>query len=173
MKDEFLTEVKELIAKGGERAEFWEDYLRRDFDDIEMDLKTPCDDCPFRSDVYFHEGIFGSLDDYEKSFESGEFAHTCHKTDKRADGFEKSYKKEHPQHCAGMLIMAKKMGKPTRLMKYAEALGEPLEGLDDNAPVFSSMEEMREHYDENKPRFIRKNFTTPNGAQISVRYARD
>lgn len=169
MNKKLLAEIKDLIAEGGEQKEFWEDYLRSHIEDVLFDLKTPCDDCPFRTDVYFHRGIYDELDTYEKGLKTGNFAHTCHKTDKRADGFEESYKKDKPQHCAGLLIMAKKMNKSTVLLDYMDALGETVE-LNMDAPVFKSIKDMRKHYKENKP--TRETFKYKD-CEVTVRYARD
>lgn len=170
MDKEFLEEIKERVEQGDE---FWENFLRRDTDEMLYDLKTPCEDCPFRKDVRFHEGIYDALKDYEEHIPKGNLIHTCHKTDKRADGYQENYKKDKPQHCAGLLIMLEKMGIPNTLMEYKEALNEKIEGLDMEAPVFNTLKEMRETYELMKPRYARKTFTTEGGVTVSMSFVRD
>lgn len=72
---------------------------------IKFDLKQPCKDCPFKKSTPKHKGIASSLIEYSGFIDQGTFAHTCHKTDKRADSPEGRKFKGTPRHCAGALIL--------------------------------------------------------------------
>lgn len=80
--------------------------------DLDWSRKRPCADCPFLKTSPFHQGVAGSLPEYVRSIEDGRFAHTCHKTDNRAevDG-PKNFRGERAQHCAGAVLMLLKTGK--------------------------------------------------------------
>lgn len=79
--------------------------------DVTWDMKTPCADCPFLRTSPYHGGVAKSLPDYIDSIQSGCFAHTCHKTDRRptCDG-PHAFKGENPKHCAGAILMLLKTG---------------------------------------------------------------
>jgi len=78
--------------------------------DIDWDLKSPCNDCPFLRTSPFHEGVAAHLPDYAEAIADHTFAHTCHKTDRRPkcdgprnwDGRTKA--------CAGAVMMLLKTG---------------------------------------------------------------
>lgn len=72
--------------------------------DLRFDLRGPCADCPFRSDAKMHNGVFKDLPKMVRMHEDGRLAHTCHKTDPRADGYVEGYSGP-VQHCGGMLAM--------------------------------------------------------------------
>lgn len=84
--------------------------------EVNWNLKKPCADCPFKYDTAFHAGIAKSARDVALGIEHGNFAHTCHKTDVRSDC---ESAKGPVQHCAGMMIMAKKSDKITDPMLVA------------------------------------------------------
>lgn len=74
--------------------------------DWAFDMKKPCDSCPFRSDI----PLIGAPDwamDVLQGIRSGNLAHSCHKTDPKADGFKNTKK---TQHCMGFLGLMKNMG---------------------------------------------------------------
>lgn len=77
--------------------------------EVRFDLRTPCADCPFRRGVPAHQGVAKALPEYASQIEMATFAHTCHKTDPRSDGFKPTYTGP-VQHCAGALIMCEKSG---------------------------------------------------------------
>lgn len=117
--------------------------------DIRFDLRSPCDDCPFRTDAPMHEGIMSELPQKILLLESGNLAHTCHKTDPRADcAPERRAPPGSPiQHCAGAIIMALKIDKWQHIMTRGLLAGKfDHERLNINAPVFSSPMAMLAHY---------------------------
>lgn len=98
-------------------------------------LKTPCDNCPFRSDVrpYIHP---------ERVKEIVGQPFSCHKTT-TAKGRSNLHPKA--QHCAGALILLEKMEEPHQLMRIAERLKlYDRTKLDMGAPVYNSAKEMLE-----------------------------
>jgi hypothetical protein len=83
----------------------------KNWSDLHWDLKSPCADCPFRKSTPFHQGVAEGSPDLINSMISGTFAHTCHKTDPRADS---EHGKRHTgklQHCIGALFMLIKTGR--------------------------------------------------------------
>lgn len=76
-------------------------------DEVGLALKKPCADCPFLTATPKHKGIAGSLVEYSGFMNQGTFAHTCHKTDVRADSIEGKRYKGKVQHCAGALALMK------------------------------------------------------------------
>lgn len=76
--------------------------------DLAFDLTAPCESCPFRTDI----PPWGSDDwaaDVLQMLDKRYLphSHTCHRTDAKADGFNKAY--EGPvQHCAGISILLKR-----------------------------------------------------------------
>ncbi len=116
---------------------------------MRFDLRSPCSDCPFRTDAPMHEGIIAEIHNKLTAMDDAALAHSCHQTDPRADcAPEKRVPKGSPvQHCAGALIMQRKMGDPQLLAAMAEAKGlfKP-ERLNMEAPVFSSKKKMLLHY---------------------------
>ncbi len=80
-------------------------------DDVDWDMKNPCDQCPFLRSTPYHEGVAASLVGYHESIVAGTFGHTCHKTDNRpaVDG-PKNSPLERPKHCVGAVMMLLKSG---------------------------------------------------------------
>lgn len=119
--------------------------------DVGFKLKTPCADCPFRTDAPQHEGVAADLMKYANSIDDGHFIHSCHKTDSRADDAEAgSFARATSvgvQHCAGALIMLEKMDKRQvpAWIAYAKKKFKP-EELDMKAAVFSSIAQLVIHY---------------------------
>jgi hypothetical protein len=114
--------------------------------ELGYNLKKPCKDCPFRKDVPVHEGVASDLMAIWGKVEMGRFAHSCHKTDARSDGFIQGYDKG-PEHCAGALIMLKNMG--------AEAIQDhwvipstwrKIKAIKKDPAVFESLTAMIKHY---------------------------
>lgn len=107
-------------------------------------LKTPCADCPFRTDVkpYLRAARVASLEG-DLVHRQGTF--TCHKTtvaDPEDDGSRMDGPKA--QHCAGAMILLEKIGRPNQMMRIAHRLGmyDP-DALDMNAPVYNSFHDMQ------------------------------
>lgn len=93
--------------------------------DLDWDLKSPCDDCPFLRTSPFHEGVAGSIPKTMEAIEAGAFAHTCHKTDCRPSVDGPRTWRGRTKHCAGALMMLLKTGK----------------GLDLQLPLLQSLEQ--------------------------------
>lgn len=116
---------------------------------LRYDMRNPCSDCPYRTDAPWHPGIFDELVIKAGKMRKGELAHTCHQTDYRADCApdKRAPSKAPIQHCAGMLIMAEKMGlqQVGAIVAQINNVFDPTR-LNMNAPVFSSILEMFAHY---------------------------
>lgn len=110
-------------------------------------LKTPCKNCPFRTDVkpYLREGRVSGI---SRTLTQEQGAFPCHKTVTHNDDGEKdSSLKE--QHCAGALIMLENMNMPNQLMRIAERLGAyDHRLLDMDAPVFNNTAEFIAHFSD-------------------------
>lgn len=79
-------------------------------DQLDWDLKNPCDDCPFLKSSPFHQGVASSLPVVMEMIEAGAFAHTCHKTDTRPECDGPRTWGGRPKHCAGAILMLLKAG---------------------------------------------------------------
>ena len=113
--------------------------------EIGFEQLSPCNDCPFKKNAPFHNGIVKDLPQYIKDMDKGEFAHTCHKTDPRADGYKEGYA-ERPQHCVGAIHMLKleeiQPGTLEFLCRDIDGF-DKLKGGDD---CFKNKKEMIRHY---------------------------
>lgn len=101
---------------------------------VNFDLKTPCDQCPFRTDVpSFHLGARRAQGIAETLKGGNTFQ--CHKTGDH-----------NPQHCAGALIALKKdQGGFSGALAVACAAGWlNWRALDLESPVFDSLEKFVE-----------------------------
>lgn len=113
---------------------------------LEYDLKTPCQDCPFRKDVPIHNGVASDLMNIFGKIEMGKFAHSCHKTDHRSDGYIESYK-GNVQHCAGAIIMMKKMGAEAIQDHWViPSTWKKIKRIKKHPAVFRGLKEMIIHY---------------------------
>lgn len=72
----------------------------------EFSMKKPCDSCPFRSDIPLDGAPDWALD-VLRGIRRGNLAHSCHKTDPKADGYRGTSK---TQHCMGFLGLMKNIG---------------------------------------------------------------
>lgn len=108
---------------------------------MDFDLKTPCKNCPFRTDIAPYitkeraEEIDLAISEQDATF-------SCHKHLPR-DG-----KKE--QHCAGALLYLESQGEygnPNQLMRISERIGQyDRRLLDFNAPVFNNRKDFVNHF---------------------------
>lgn len=104
---------------------------------MNFNLKRPCKECPFRSDIrpYLRKSrvreILDALFKQDQTF-------ACHKTlDFDEEG--ESLITSKSQHCAGALILMEKNGRANQMMRIAERLGlYDRKKLDMSAPVFST-----------------------------------
>lgn len=106
---------------------------------MKYELKKPCANCPFRTDIrpYIHPDRVREIVGKVFSF---------HKTTT-----EKGRSNEHPnaQHCAGSLIVHEKEDQPHQMMRICERLGlYDRTELKMDAPVYDSFEEMIEAHEE-------------------------
>jgi hypothetical protein len=127
-------------------------------EDIGWKLKTPCSDCPFKRTTPLHTGIMADLPMYEEKIKERRLAHTCHKTDSRADGYVPTYDGQ-VQICPGSLVFFNNMEKSSgegletpdgypstqQVLYYAVANKVDLEALHD-PDVYTSFTEMKEAY---------------------------
>ncbi len=104
--------------------------------------KSPCSNCPFRSDRPFHLRP-GRVREIEHSLDRGEFP--CHKTvdyDQDEDTTTTTGN-EQEVHCAGALILLEKLERPSQMMRICERIGlYDRRKLDMNAPVYDDFEQM-------------------------------
>jgi hypothetical protein len=148
--------------------------------EIGYKLKTPCNDCPFKKSSPLHEGVMRSLPEYDGYMKSGSFAHTCHKTDSRSDGYVDNYGGQ-IQHCAGALIMFKNMelsagdeettpdGYPATQSVLIHAVINKLNVMEMEDPdVFPSFLEMAKAY---KPMIEELEEKQKSGVKVHVSYA--
>lgn len=113
---------------------------------MNFNCKTPCKNCPFRSDK--EPFITGErAEEIVESLESGQ-SFPCHKTINYSGGEDGSVT-ERSQFCAGALIMLEKMEQPNQMMRIGERLGlYDHRKLDMNAPVYDSGDDMIDsHYE--------------------------
>ena len=108
---------------------------------MNYNLRTPCSNCPFRRDVtpYLRADRVREIFD---NIERGEFP--CHKTTVCDEASDCGEMVETPksEHCAGMLIMLEKMGRPSQMMRICERLGKyDASKLNMDAPVYEDDEE--------------------------------
>ncbi len=78
--------------------------------DLGWDMPSPCGDCPFLRTSPFHQGVARSVPVYMAAITAGRFAHTCHKTDNRADCDGPRNWSSQTKHCVGALLMLLKTG---------------------------------------------------------------
>lgn len=111
---------------------------------MNFDLKTPCKDCPFRSDISFALRPERARE-ITASLLRGE-SFPCHKTTKFDDDGEPVLNNKKEQHCAGALIFLERQERPNQMMRIAERLGGyDMRKLDMDAPVFNSSAAMVRH----------------------------
>jgi hypothetical protein len=109
---------------------------------MKFDLRRPCDNCPFRSDIKFPlevervEEIIHSITRLDQTF-------ACHKTTRHGDDGE-CIRHSKEQHCAGALILLEKTENPNQMMRISERLGfYDRHNLDMNyAPVYEDGDDM-------------------------------
>ncbi|UFW91033.1 hypothetical protein BjapCC829_21840 [Bradyrhizobium barranii] len=90
---------------------------------MKFDLRRPCDNCPFRSDIRFPLEV-ERVEEIVEAITERDLTFACHKTT-RFDPETGEHILGNPkeQHCAGTLIMLEKMERPNQLMRIAERCG--------------------------------------------------
>jgi len=117
---------------------------------MKYDLKAPCKDCPFRTDVKPYlkperaQEICEALVQYQQTF-------ACHKTTVPDDDDDSdNVATSSSQHCAGAMIMLEHMELPNQMMRIMERCGGyDRRKLKMDSPVYESTDEMLEAYDAN------------------------
>ncbi len=110
---------------------------------MKYEKTTPCENCPFRSDVrpYLKKARVLEI---ERGLVRGDFP--CHKTTvptEGEDGEGDLRATENSQHCAGALIILEKMERPSQMMRICERLGlYDARKLNMAAPVYDSFRQM-------------------------------
>lgn len=100
---------------------------------------TPCDHCPFRSDIPAYLN-YDRVREIEESLVRAEFP--CHETTVFDDEGECVHS-DKEVHCAGALILLEKLNRPSQMMRIAERLWfYDYKKLDMDAPVFGSFDDM-------------------------------
>lgn len=107
---------------------------------MKFDLTRPCNNCPFRTDLtpYLRSRLVQEILGCGKvAWPATWFA--CHKTVDYSDGGNKGRVHENTQHCAGVLIILQRDGRPNDAMQLAERFGywDP-KALDMSSPVYAS-----------------------------------
>jgi hypothetical protein len=112
---------------------------------MKMDLRAPCANCPFRTDVepYLHparaEEIVVAITEQDATF-------SCHKHNQFDDG--EAIETRDSQHCAGALILLEKIERPNQWMRIAERMGwYDRDRLKMDSPVYDTPEDMIDAYD--------------------------
>lgn len=102
-------------------------------------MTSPCDNCPFRSDVkpYIRAARVVEI---RQSLMRSEFP--CHKTVEYDDDGD-AVRSNAEIHCAGALILLEREGQPFQMMRIAERLGiYDASKLNMDAPVYESFNAM-------------------------------
>lgn len=108
-------------------------------------LKSPCKDCPFRSDVKPYLSPARALEIMNESYEDSNFY--CHKTvDYSCDDGEGKIA-DKSRVCAGYLVTMEREGRANQPTRIAERLGlYDRTQLDMNAPTYESMNDWVRSY---------------------------
>lgn len=103
-------------------------------------LKSPCADCPFRSDAKFHLDPARAQEIMDESYEDSNFY--CHKTVDYSDDEGAGEIVGKSRVCAGYLVTMEKEGRANQPTRIAERLGlYDRTELDMDAPTYNSMHE--------------------------------
>lgn len=108
---------------------------------MRFDLRTPCRDCPFRTDIEFALAP-GRVREIWDAITTQDATFVCHKTTRFDDDGEYRASATE-QHCAGALILLLRKERPNQLMRIAARIGrfDP-DALDLDAPVFDDVDAM-------------------------------
>jgi len=108
MSDSILSEsIGDMLRKAAAGIEGDPPIFDRD---LRHDIRTPCNDCPFRKSSPFHAGVARTLPTLLEAIDDGKAAHTCHKTDPRPSCDGPRPQGGTVQHCAGMTLMLIRTG---------------------------------------------------------------
>lgn len=108
-------------------------------------LKSPCADCPFRSDVARYLNPERAQEIMRDSYEDSNFY--CHKTVDYSDDNGEGRVAEKSRVCAGFLVTMEKEGRANQPTRIAERLGiYDRTQMDLEAPTYDSMEDWVRSY---------------------------
>lgn len=116
-----------------------------------MDMRGPCNNCPFRNDIRPYVTLprmLSIIDDI--AVRGANFV--CHKTtvdSERDDGECDRAITESSQHCGGAMVFLEKISRPNQMMRMAMRLGilDP-EEIKKDSPVFASLSEVKRVFRE-------------------------
>jgi hypothetical protein len=132
---------------------------------MKHDMTTPCNNCPFRTDVkpYIRpERVIEIRDTMMKDQSS----FPCHKTTDLDEDTQERLNTSGEQQCAGALIILEKNGGSTQLMRISERLGMyDRTKLDMDAPVYATFADMVKAHRPKKKR-KKKSKGPPGGEAI-------
>lgn len=118
---------------------------------MKMDMKRPCEHCPFRTDCL--KGWLGK--DRATEIAGGlnaDQSFACHETTEFGDDGE-DVRSDGEQHCAGAMILLEKLGRPNQWMRWMERLRlYDHTALDMTAPVFKSFRAFIAHHSQRRRR---------------------
>lgn len=107
----------------------------------QLRLTTPCKNCPFRTDIppFLRKDRAAGI--AHETFKMGR-AFNCHKTVDYSTGQDQGRITLDSINCAGSLILAKKINRPSQLAQIAERMGlwSPA-SLNMRAPVFDTVQQ--------------------------------
>lgn len=116
---------------------------------MKLDLRTPCQNCPFRTDVrpFLNPKrvaeILEAIVEQDATF-SG---HQHNQFEEDEDGECAVIEGREARHCAGAAILLEKIGQPNQWMRIAERMGwYDRHRLKMDAPVYDSPEAMQAAY---------------------------
>ena len=109
---------------------------------MRTDLKSPCSQCPFRSDI----PVFLTLGRAREIVAHMDGVFPCHKTVDNDEGDVPKVFAPPPtaQHCAGHLILQLKEENLGQMARIFARTGWDYKAMDMNAPVYASREEFIE-----------------------------
>lgn len=114
---------------------------------MKTDLKSPCSNCPFRSDIkpFLTQG---RAEEISEALTSQDGTFSCHKTLERNESETEDEEdmphipSEDEQHCAGAMIILEKLEQPNQWMRWMERMGQyNHKELKMDAPVFDDFDE--------------------------------
>lgn len=118
---------------------------------MNFDLKRPCADCPFRTDVpgYLSKARAAEI---AHSLIEGQQTFSCHKLNDFSEDGE-AIEGHKSQHCAGALIFLEAQGRPNQMMRIAERLGfYDRTRLDMDSPVHKTRSAFVRHHGSRRRR---------------------
>lgn len=120
--------------------------------DMKHTMKTPCEHCPFRTDIEGYLRGDRVREIAESLFRGASFP--CHETTEAwedDDGDDDMHETEKSQQCAGAEIFLAKQGMSTQMGRIAQRLGIKVAKLNMKAPVCGSVAEMLKVHGEDEP----------------------